>query len=100
MPRTPVTRQCRRCSHVNAGHAKQCALCSSDLVVPRFSMTPRLVRLVHVVARVQKGLTDEEYRLNLQALGLESCKQMKKQHYKDFMRRMDRLPDVNKGRHE
>jgi hypothetical protein len=48
---------------------------------------------VHAVA-AQKGLDEEFYRLNLQAVGVSSCLAMKESHYRAFMQRMKRLPDA------
>lgn len=62
-------------------------------------MSAALVRQVHAVARREKGLDDETYRLRLSAVGVESCKDFTRTQYQVFMGALARLPDalVRKG---
>ena len=57
-------------------------------------MTLKLIQRVHVVALRQKGLTREDYKLRLNAVGVSSCKEMNQQQYLAFMRDLNRLPDA------
>jgi hypothetical protein len=57
-------------------------------------MTQKIIKRVHVVALRKKGLTREDYKLRLNAVGVESCKEMTQQQYSEFMRQLARLPDV------
>ena len=93
MARRVRQRQCPRCGTVNEGKAKQCTSCGTWLVKKRFAMNKDRVRLVHTLAN-RKGLDDELYRLNLQAVGVDSCKAMKKAQFEEFLARMARLPDA------
>ena len=56
-------------------------------------MSAALVRQVHSVARRQKGLDEETYRLRLSAVGVESCKEFTRRQYQVFMGALARLPD-------
>jgi len=64
----------------------------------RWRMTKLLIQRVHAVAMGQKGLDEEAYRLRLQAVGAESCKQLTRMQYVVFMRALAKLPDVPKKR--
>jgi len=57
-------------------------------------MTKKLVQKVHVVALRQKGLSREDYKLRLRAVGVESCKDFTHKQFSEFMRQLDRLPDA------
>lgn len=92
-------RECPRCGHRHYDMAiKDCELCFTPLRAERFHMNKQRIQYVHVLAMAQKGLTHEEYKDNLRAVGVESSKHMKRQHYYDFLARMKRLPDAPKKR--
>jgi hypothetical protein len=97
MPRRPALRQCLRCGLVNPGADRECGDCHAPLVKKRWQMTSARIRRIHAVALRQKGLTRELYEMNLEAVGVASCKDMKQKHYGEFMKRMRRLPDVHHG---
>jgi len=65
---------------------------------PRWRMTKLLIQRVHAVARGQKGLSEENYRLRLQAVGAETCKDFTRMQYTVFMRALAKLPDAPKKR--
>lgn len=96
MPRKPRIRQCARCGHVSPGSAKACEDCGTPLVKKRFKMANWRISKVHAIALKQKGLSYEEYKIVLESIGIESCKDMKERHYNEFMRRMDNLPDARR----
>lgn len=89
----PKKRQCPRCGLLRPRKEKQCGSCGTWLVQRRFRMTPGRVKLVHVLAR-QKGLDRELYKLRLQAVGVESCKELKRGTFKQFVDGLKKLPDV------
>jgi len=64
---------------------------------PRWRMTKLLIRRVHAVALGLKGLTEEAYRLRLQAVGAETCKDFTRMQYTVFMRALAKLPDAPKA---
>lgn len=92
----PRTRQCPRCATYNSVDRKTCELCHTPLRQKRFHMTKDKVRYVHTLAMRQKGLTREQYEDNLQAVGVASSKDMKREHYFKFLQRMKALPDVRR----
>ena len=61
-------------------------------------MTKMLVRHVHIVARVQKGLDEETYKLRLRAVGAESSKNFTRVQYVEFMKGLAKLPDMPRRR--
>lgn len=61
----------------------------------RWKMSPSMVRQVHAIARRQKGLNEETYRMRLGAVGVESSKDFTRRQYHDFMRGLTKLPDAN-----
>lgn len=82
--------QCPRCGC--STESSWC--CGIDLRASRpWSMTPDRVRMVHVLARSQKGLTEEEYRLQLGAMGVTSSKQLDRGQFHFFVQRLRSLPD-------
>lgn len=87
-------RQCPRCGHWWPGKYKRCPEDQTDMVRHRFVMNKRRIKIVHTVARARKGLTREDYELHLQRVGVESCKDMGRAEYLQFMRNMRRLPDA------
>lgn len=96
-------KQCARCGREGEPGAVQCAACGT--LFPRlrapWRMTKGKIRLVHALAR-QKGLIlecggkldDEIYRLRLQAVGVASCKALKRDQFNAFMEGANALPDV------
>ena len=70
--------------------------CGIDLTVrrKRWQMTPDRIRFVHILALTRKGLTDEQYRLRLGAVGVESSKQLNREQYQQFVDGLNRLPDA------
>lgn len=90
--RTP--RQCPRCGHHNAATLRECDRCMTSLIVAPWRMTANRVRYVQVLARAQKGLSEEFYRLRLGAVGVDSCKKLKRAQYAAFVHGLKRLPDV------
>ena len=91
------TRTCPRCGSTSAMDYC-CGLVLSARRVRRWKMTPSLIRQVHSVARKQKGLDEETYRLRLSAIGAESCKDFTRDQYRFFMRGLATLPDANPPR--
>lgn len=57
-------------------------------------MTPALVRTVHVIARAKKGLTEEEYRMRLGAVGARTSLEFSREQFHAFMAGLRKLPDV------
>ena len=97
MPRKPKTRQCQRCGTVNEGSFTLCKSCGNALVKRRFKMTFDKIKLVKTLAN-RKGLIiggdDELYKLRLGAIGLNSCKDFKKQSdFNLFIKQLKNLPD-------
>ncbi|MDY6979383.1 MAG: hypothetical protein SV201_05840 [Pseudomonadota bacterium] len=90
------TRQCPRCAEPNSLDRKTCWLCHSPLRQTRFHMSKDKIKYIHTLAMRQKGLSREEYEANLQAVGVASSKDMKRQHYYQFLQRMKALPDVRR----
>jgi len=64
----------------------------------RWRMTKLLIRRVQVAARVDKGLSEEIYRLRVRAVGAESCKDFSREQYHVFMRELAKLPSVRRAR--
>jgi hypothetical protein len=91
MPLARRTRICPRCERRTA--APDC--CGIVFAARRrWRMTKALVQRVHIVARAQKGLDEETYRLRLQSVGVESSKRFTREQYHRFMRELAKLPDV------
>lgn len=87
------TRTCPRCgSKTAAEHC--CGLVLAARRRPRWKMSSAMVRQVHAVARRQKGLDEETYRLRLSAVGVESCKDFTQLQFRTFMAALARLPDM------
>lgn len=69
--------------------------CGIDLNARRpWRMTPARVRAVHVVARSRKGLTEDEYRLRLGAVGVTTSLALTREQFRALMEGLRRLPDV------
>lgn len=64
----------------------------------KWRMSKILVRNVHIVARAQKGMTEEMYKLRLGAVGVESCKDFTREQYYTFMRELAKLPNAPRRR--
>jgi hypothetical protein len=86
-----TARTCPRCERTT----RLSSCCGIDLSVRRrrWRMTADRVRFVHVLARSRKGLTEEEYRLRLGAVGVESCLQLDREAFHAFVAGLAKLPD-------
>ena len=93
MARRKRPRQCARCGRLNKAAERQCVSCGTWLVKRPWRMTKDRIKLVHALAR-QKGLDEEFYRLRLQRIGVDSCKEMRKADFERFVREVRALPDV------
>ena len=93
MARRIRPRQCNRCGMLNQASARRCTSCGTELVKKPWRMTKDKIALIHALAR-DKGLDEEMYRLRLQAVGVESSKEMKRKHFDDFVKGVKRLPDA------
>lgn len=87
------TRVCPRCGSKTAAE-NCCGLMLAARRRQRWKMSAGLVRQVHTIARKQKGLDEETYRMRLGAVGVVSCKDFTKQQYRVFMGALARLPDA------
>lgn len=68
--------------------------CGIDLTARRpWRMTRERIARVHAVARGQKGLDEETYRLRLLAVGVESSKQLTRPQFLALMQGLAKLPD-------
>ena len=95
MPRKPARRQCPRCGFWFDGDTTECPQDGTSLVKRRFRMTPSRIRHVHTLALRQKGLTEEEYKLRMQAVtGKTTCKDFRRTHYMRFVADVKKLSDV------
>lgn len=85
-----MTRTCPLCESQTT--ALEC--CGLDLTARRpWRMTRERITRVHAVARGQKGLDEETYRLRLRAVGVESSKQLTQAQFRDLMQGLAKLPD-------
>lgn len=83
-------RTCPRCSQPTA--ASWC--CGIDLLAgKRWRMTRDRIRLIHVLARARKGLTEEEYRLRLAAVGVETSLRLSRIQFHQLLVGLRGLPD-------
>lgn len=83
-------RHCPRCQ--KSTRERWC--CGIDLAAcKRWRMTQDRVRLVHVLARSRKGLSDELYRLRLAAIGVESSLQLSRMQFHQLVAGLRALPD-------
>jgi len=87
-------RLCPRCGSRNLVSLKTCGVCMTPLRQKRFHMDKNKISYVHVLALKQKGLTEEEYKLRLNAVGVESCKELKRDNYYKFVDGLRKLPDA------
>lgn len=68
--------------------------CGLDLSArKRFRMTRDRLRMIHVLARAKKGLTEEQYRLRLAAVGVESSLQLSRDQFNALLAGLRSLPD-------
>jgi hypothetical protein len=69
--------------------------CGIDYTTPRrpWRMTTQLVRLVHIVARSQKGLDEATYRDRLRAVGVSSSLALTRDKFHTFLAGLGKLPD-------
>lgn len=72
------------------------ACCGIELTVRRkpWRMTADRVRHVHVLARSRKGLSDEDYRLRLGAVGVDSSLKLSRDQFLALVDGLNRLPDA------
>lgn len=83
-------RTCPRCQQ----HTSHRWCCGLDLATrKRWRMTRDRVRMVHVLARSRKGLSEEMYRLRLAAVGVDSSLQLSRLQFHQLMAGLRTLPD-------
>lgn len=91
-----INRQCKLCGRFAAG-VKECPRCGNPLVRRRWRMTKARIRYIHALA-AEKGLItrhdDELYRLQLQAVGVASCKELTAPQFNRLVSWMKRLPTI------
>jgi hypothetical protein len=88
-------RQCPRCGL----KSRRLNCCGIDLGFRRrWRMTPAMVRQVHVIARVRKGLDTDTYRLHLAAVGVTTSKRLNRTQHYALLQRFAALPDVPRWR--
>ena len=88
-----MSRQCPLCQRNTS--AQFC--CGIDLTTRRrWRMTRDMVKFVHVLGRSRKGLTEENYRLHLSAIGAESSLQLNRDQFHQLIARFRALPDSPK----
>jgi hypothetical protein len=81
---------CPRCDKLTA----EPWCCGIDLRArKRWRMTRELVRMIHVLARSRKGLTEEEYRLRLAAVGVSTSLQLGRDQFYRLLDGLRALPD-------
>lgn len=69
--------------------------CGLDLLARKsWRMTPDRVRLIHVLARSRKGLTEEQYRLRLAALGADTSLRLGREQFHQLLAGLRLLPDA------
>lgn len=86
-------RRCPRCDRATA--SGYC--CGVDLTVRRrpWRMDKDKIKLVHIL-KARKGLDEETYRLRLGVVGVQSCKDLGREAFRQFLRGMAALPDSPK----
>lgn len=90
-----VARECPMCGRTT--YKTWC--CGIDLSARTpWRMTKDRIRAVHMVARGRKGLTEEQYRLRLGAVGVTTSLALSREQFNDFMRGLRALPDVKSNR--
>ncbi len=96
------TRPCPRCGtrypfRDAAGKTiTHCRSCRVPLRPKRFHMNKRRTRWVHIYFLSRKGLTYHEYKLRLQAVGVDTCKDLNREQYARLFREGRKLPDSPK----
>lgn len=85
-------KHCLRCGYVD--EQSPCPQCGTYKSRKKWQLTPALIKRIHVIAMRQKGLSREEYELRLNAVGVNSCKELNQQRYERFMGALNRLPDA------
>lgn len=81
---------CPRCRQPTA--ERWC--CGIDLLArKRWRMTHDRVRMIHVLARARKGLTEEEYRLRLAAVGVSTSLKLGRDQFHRLLAGLRALPD-------
>lgn len=84
-------KQCPRCG-IRSRRINCCGIILG--VRRRWRMTPALVRQVHVIAHVRKGLDKETYQLHLTAVGVETSKRLTRDQHHALLQRFSALPDA------
>lgn len=86
-----MMRTCPRCSTPTA--ARWC--CGIDLLARKpWRMTRDRVRIIHVLALSRKGLTDEQYRLRLGAVGVDTSLALNCDQFHQLLDGLRALPDA------
>lgn len=68
--------------------------CGIDLLArKRWRMTRDRVRMIHVLARARKGLTEEQYRLRLAAVGVDTSLKLGRDQFHQLLVGLRSLPD-------
>lgn len=85
-----MMRVCPRCHQTTT--STWC--CGIDLSVRgHWRMTHDRVRMIHVLARSRKGLTEEEYRLRLAAVGVDTSLRLSHDQFHNLLHGLRSLPD-------
>lgn len=74
-----------------------CHFCGASLKRRRFRMDRRRVALCHALA-ARKGLDGDAYRARLAAVGVASCKALKRESFAAFVQGLEALPDWQRVR--
>lgn len=86
-----IKHTCPRCAQLTA--ERWC--CGIDLLArKRWRMTHDRVRMIHVLARARKGLTEEEYRLRLAAVGVSTSLKLGRDQFHQLLVGLRSLPDA------
>lgn len=56
-------------------------------------MTHDYVRMIHILARSRKGLTEEEYRMRLAAVGVQTSLKLSRDQFRALLDGLRALPD-------
>ena len=82
--------QCPRCGH----QTRNLTCCGETLRRRRWVLTKDRIRLLRVLAHSRKGLSKEDYRLRLGAVGVESTLDLDRERYVRFIVELRKLPDA------
>lgn len=72
------------------------ATCCGIAVAGPFRMSRARVKALRAFAHGRKGLSQETYRLNLQAVGVHSTLELRRDSYNALLDKLRRLPDMPK----